>query len=616
MTVTVIRGSSRYEYSRPGAPVTIALPGVLKFGLPPPGYGQPHPADFRWNVKTRPTRVYGLVGTGTTAAVAAVALIAAAPAEARDWTVRSPEGNVSAAVRAVGGTVTVTARKGPAVAFRARLSAGRLQRVGVARETREERFATVAGKRRVHVLHARHLRLSLTGGRSVEVLATHDGVAIRERRVAAPRFSAPAGARAHLQRHSGNYERPYRATRLRAARGRYGFPALIDAPSGVWSLLSETGLRPGQGAAHLRARRGTLRVAGADRDPDPGMSPWRFAVVGTLADIVGSSLPTALARPSALRDTSWIRPGRAAWSWWFDSTSPARLETQKQYVDAAAARGWEYVLVDEGWDGGWVPELVRYAAERGVRLILWAHWRDVDEGLLDRLAAWGVAGIKADFLHSDRRRRIAVYRRIARAAARRRLVVNFHGSTLPRGIERTWPNVLTLEAVHGAEHAKAGPIAAAHDVSLVFTRNAVGPMDYTPALTARGSTIGHQLANAVAFESGLQHLADTPDAYAAHPAADALLRALPVAWDDTRLLAGAPGSHATLARRHGDDWWIAHVHAGAATQRTVALDFLPPGQAYRATITGEETSEATVTASDRLTVPVAADGGFVVRLTR
>jgi hypothetical protein len=536
------------------------------------------------------------------------------PAEARTWTVRSPEGDVSAAVKAAGATVTVTARKGSARAFLARVRVGRFESVGITRDTREAQFATVAGKRRVHTLSAACLRLRFSGGRHVEVLVARDGVAIRERRAGPPRFSAPRAQRAWLQRYSSNYERPYRETRLSAAGGRYGYPALIQGD--VWALLSEAGLGPGQGAAHLTARRGTLRVAGADEQRDPGMSPWRFAVVGTLNDIVGSSLPTALARPSRLEDTTWIQPGRAAWSWWSDSTSPTRLETQKQYVDAAAARGWEYVLVDEGWDSTWVPELVRHAAGRQVRIILWAHWRDVDTQLLDRVAGWGVAGVKVDFLQSDRRRRIAVYDRIARAAARRRLVVNFHGSTLPRGIERTWPNVLTLEAVRGAEYAKAGSVAAAHDVNLVFTRNAVGPMDYTPALTARGSTAGHQLANAVAFASGLQHLADTPDAYAAHPAADALLRALPVAWDDTQLLDGAPGSHATLARRHGDEWWIAHLHAGAATQRTVALDFLPPGQAYMATITGEETTETTVTSTDRLTVPVAADGGFVVRLTR
>ena len=346
------------------------------------------------------------------------------------------------------------------------------------------RFRTPAGKRRVHDVRASVLSL----GR-LDVLVADDGVAIRG---GDPRFRAPAGSRAWLQRYRSNYEGAYRATRLRAARGAYGFPALISAPDGRWALLTEVG-----GASHLRARDGGLQAT-----EDGGT--WRLALIGDLADVVESSLPLALARPSRIRDTGWIRPGRVAWSWWSDSTSPRRLETQRAYVDAAAERGWEYVLVDEGWDPAWMPELVRYAADRGVRILLWTHWRELRDParrarLLDRWAGWGVAGVKADFLQSDKPRRIAVYDAIARAAARRRLVVSFHGCTLPRGLQRTWPNVLTMEAVLGAEHRA---VAAAHDVNLVFTRNVVGSMDYTPALSASGSTAGHQLALAVAFESG------------------------------------------------------------------------------------------------------------------
>jgi alpha-glucosidase len=392
--------------------------------------------------------------------------------------------------------------------------------------------------------------------------------------------------------------------------------------------LTEAGLGSGQGASRLTARSGRLRVTGADRTPDRGLSPWRLAVVGGLDDVVGSSLPLALGRPSRIAKTDWIRPGRVAWSWWSDSSSPSDPARQQAYVDAAAARGWEYVLVDEGWDPKWIPELVRYAAARNVKILLWTHWRDLRDparraATLGRWAGWGVAGVKVDFLQSDRRPRIAAYDAIARAAARRRLLVGFHGCTLPRGIQRTWPNVMTLEAVLGAEHAKAGVIPAAHDVNLVFTRNAVGSMDYTPVTFSardRTTTAAHQLALAVAFESGLQHLPDTPDSYAARPAADAVLRALPVVWDDTRLLDGAPDSHATLARRSGDEWWVAALHAGAATTRAVSLDFLRPGRGYRATITADDgadglaVSEQTVTAADTLTVPVAADGGVTVRL--
>jgi alpha-glucosidase len=533
------------------------------------------------------------------AGLAVACLTMCAPAaEARTWKLRSPGNTVTALVRVADGVATVTARRGGVRVFSARLRAGR---VTARRRAVRERFRTPAGKRRRHDKRASVLSL----GR-VEILAADDGVAIRG---GDPRYRMPGGSRAWLQRYVSNYEGTYRATELRRARGAYGFPALVSA-NGVWTLLTEAG----RGAAHLRARDGVLRVT-------PARGTWRVAVIGGLGDVVGSSLPLALGRPSRIRDTSWIRPGRVAWSWWSDPSSPSRLETQREYVDAAAARGWEYVLVDEGWDPAWAPELVRYAAARGVRVLLWTHWRELRDPrrrvrLLDRWAGWGVAGIKVDFLQSDRPRRIAVYDAIARAAARRRLLVNFHGCTLPRGIQRTWPNVLTMEAVLGAEHAKSGAVAAAHDVDLVFTRNAVGSMDYTPALTALGSTAGHQLALAVVFESGLQHLADRPATYAANPAADAVLRALPAAWDDTRLLDGAPDSHAVVARRSGAEWWVAGIHAGAASTRTVALGFLPPGRSYRATVTAEDLTarETTVTAADTITVPVAADGGFTIRL--
>ncbi len=560
--------------------------------------------------------------------VAACALAAAEPAAAETWTVSAPGRAAYATVRTQARDVVVTARLGTGTrVITARVRVGRPGNVTSRRRALHSRFTTPAGKRRVHELHARVLTLTMSGGRRVDVLAARDGVAIRQRNARAPVYAMPRGAEALLQRYSSSYERPYRHQNLAAARGRYGYPALITAGATA-ILLSEAGLRPGQGAAHFTARRGRLHTTRADRTPDRDLSAWRFALFGRLGQVVESSLPLTLGRPSRIADTSWIRPGRVAWSWWSDGESPRSLARQQQFVDGAAARGWEYVLVDEGWDPRWVPELVEYAAARHVRILLWTHWRALRdradrERLLGRWARWGVAGVKVDFLQSDRRRRIAVYDAIARAAARRRLLVNFHGATLPRGIQRTWPNVLTTEAVRGAEYARNGVVPAAHDVNLVFTRNVVGSMDYTPvAFSAPGRTTsaGHQLAQAVAFESGLQHLADTPESYAARPAADAVLHELPVAWDDTRLIDFALDQRATIARRAGHDWWVAGLRAGSAQTNEVPLTFLQPGRSYRATITTDDgadglaVSERTVTSADTLTFPTAADGGFIVRL--
>ena len=554
---------------------------------------------------------------------------AAHAATPQRWTLDAPGGALEATVAARGGKLTLTARRAGRFVVRARLgpATGRVE--AVRRDRRSETFRTPAGKRRVHRIDARRLRLAFPR-RSLELLVAADGVAVRARGAhrGTVRWASAAGSRSWLQRLRSNYEARYREGLLREARRRpYAYPALVRTPAGDAALLTESGLPRGAAAGHLQGARG-LRVALPSGERETARTSWRLAVIGSLATVVGSDLPLALGARSRIADTSWIRPGRAAWSWWADSWSPRRLQDQRDHVDGAAAAGWEYVLVDEGWDAAWVPELVEYAAARGVRVLLWSDWRDLATpaaraSVLDRMAAWGVAGVKLDFLESDRPARMGFMAAAARAAARRRLIVSFHGVTVPRGLERTWPNVLTYEGVLGAEHAKSGaPIAPAHDVDLVFTRNAIGPMDYTPAaLSARGqrSTVAHRLAQAIAFESGLQSYADAPAGYAMHPEALELLAATPAAWDDTRLLAGEPGRFATLARRTGRAWFVGGLSATAARTERVRLGFLGEG-AYTATVTTDDgaggltSTTRPVTARDSLEVPVASDGGFTVRL--
>ena len=290
------------------------------------------------------------------------------------------------------------------------------------------------------------------------------------------------------------------------------------------------------------------------------------------------------------------------------------------------------MLLDEGWTDAEVPSLVRYANARGVRLVLWTRWRALRdpaerERLLARWAAWGVAGIKADFLLSDSSARMAVCDDIARDAARHRLVVDFHGGTIPRGIQRTWPNVLTLEAVEGAERETPGQgsraIEPRHDVDLAFIRNVVGSMDYTPVTFSapnRSTSAGHRLAQAVVYESGLQHFADTPESYADHPRALTLLRELPVAWDDVRLIAGAPDREVVLARRDGDRWWIGSLSALPAHEQTVPLDFLGHDRRYAMHIVRDDGSgglaeeHRMVGADDHATVWTDRAGGWAAEL--
>jgi len=575
---------------------------------------------------------------------------ATADAAERDWRLRSPDGRLGVDVRLGAGLDASYRRDGARVVSAAiGLRAGPrclpqgFQPVAHRRSTIAEHYTTPAGKRREHDHRARQLVLRFRRGRSrltVAIRAADDGIAHRttitgpaRRRVTGEcsSFTAPAGARAWLQRYGASYERPYLPTLLRdAPAGAAGFPALLSS-GGAWALLSEGAIGRGQSAARLAARDGVLRVKGLT--PAPGLrrlrTPWRVAVIGSLATVVESDLIDDLAPPARADAWSWVHPGRVAWSWWSDGASPASLARQREYVDFAARMGWEYVLVDEGWDASWIPALTAYARQRGIGVLLWSRWDALAtpaqrDALLSRWRDWGVAGVKLDFMESDSAQRMRWYRGVASAAAERRLVVNFHGATAPRGLSRTWPNVLTQEAVMGAESYKGDvPATPEHNATLPFTRNAIGPMDYTPvtfSAVGRRTSLGHELALSVVFASGLQHFADSPDAYAAQPLAERWLRDVPVAWDDTRLLDGHPGRSATIARRAGDRWYVGAIRAGAAGAVELPLAFLEPGRAYRAE-TIEDAPGGTlaartqsVTAADTLRLSAAADGGYVVRL--
>jgi alpha-glucosidase len=566
------------------------------------------------------TRLRLLIAAAAVLTLAAVAWRAgAAPAHA--WTVAAPDGALDARVAPHAGEYELTV-----------LRAGR--RV----------LATPLGRADPAKAHAtqdtldaaRRLRIDFGDGHGIDLLVADDGVAFRERGAPAEvaAWSAPAGTRAWLQAYRPDYEGHYRPVALQAAKARdYGFPALLRTPH-AWALLTESGLTR-EAAARLTVRRpGVLRVALPPKTPPPRTTPWRVAIVGSLATVVGSDLPLSLGRPSRIQDTSWIAPGRVAWSWWSDADSPDDIRRQRAFVRAAARYRWQYVLLDAGWEPRQVPRIARYAARRGVRVMLWTRWRALQdprrrERLLARWAAWGVAGVKVDFLLSDSAARMQIYDDIARDAARHRLAVVFHGCTVPRGIQRTWPNVLTMEAVEGAEReipaqgAKA--IDARHDVDLVFTRNVVGSMDYTPVTFSarhRGTTDAHRLALAVDYESGLQHFADSPESYARHSEAAQVLTDVPTAWDDTRLVAGAPDREAIVARRAGGAWWIGSISATVQHVQTVSLGFLEPGRTYHLHLVRDDghgglaVEDRAVTSRDRLSVAVERNGGYTAELTQ
>ncbi|MHB8902147.1 MAG: glycoside hydrolase family 97 catalytic domain-containing protein, partial [Thermoguttaceae bacterium] len=385
----------------------------------------------------------------------------------------------------------------------------------------------------------------------------------------------------------------------------------------------------------------------------PWMTPWRVIVVGSgLEPVVRSTLVTDLCPPCAIDDTGWIKPGRAAWSWWSDHDSPRDYQKQIEFIDLAAEMGWEYYLVDANWtlmDGGDVRKMARYADSKGVGLLLWYNSggehnfvtekprgtmthpfvRDFEFSLLKQ---WGIKGIKVDFFQSDKQNIMALYQDILRDAARHKLMINFHGCTAPRGWSRTWPNLMSMEAVKGEEcytFAEDYPAKAPwHNTILPFTRNVVGPMDYTPCGFSDDryphvTTNAHELALSVVFETGWLHFADRVSAYRELPEGPRqFLRQVPVVWDDTRLIAGEPGKLAVVARRHGTTWYVGGIN-GENQSKDLDLDlaFLGDGSFRWNLITdgGDGRSFAgkamTVGSGSPVRVAMLPFGGFAATVT-
>lgn len=484
------------------------------------------------------------------------------------------------------------------------------------------------------------------------------------------RLTLPRAGRAWVLDYQTWYETPRRGVDLAdLAAGDYGFPLLVRFNAEPDTQQIQPDIQQIQDVQYMLVTEAAIdgRFSGAHAAIDPAgvlgfaladatveiargdVTPWRVLILGppgppgSLAGIVESRLVDNLApaAPAELAAADWVRPGRAAWSWWSDFFSGAQLDRQKHCVDVAAALGWEHLLIDCGWEETWVPEIVAYASLRGLQVHLWTVWHDLDgPGKLARLArwrSWGVAGIKVDFMESEAKDRYRWYDTVLAESARLGLLVNFHGSVIPRGWARGWPQVVGYEAVRGAEYYVFHPelvshpapashqdpvLTAAHNVIQPFTRNVVGSMDYTPvAFTAPGRTTsdGHELGLAVAFECGITHFADSVDAYLARPLAARFLTELAPSWDETVLLAGTPDTEAVIARRSGDRWFLGAIASGPARTLRVPLDRLGLGAAARVWVvadadpasgTGLRELDRPVEAGETLDVPIAADGGF------
>jgi alpha-glucosidase len=339
--------------------------------------------------------------------------------------------------------------------------------------------------------------------------------------------------------------------------------------------------------------------------------PWRvFGIADNDGALIENDIVYRLGSPCVLKETSWIRPGKVAWDWWnannlagVDFKAGINTKTYMHYIDFAAKYGLEYVIFDEGWTTpGNLSEinpamdmdrLFAYAEKKHVGIILWVTWNALDNRMkeaLDRFAAWGAAGIKVDFMQRDDQKMVNYYERVAREGARRKLLVDFHGSYKPTGLCRTYPNVLTREGVKGLENCKwSSDITPAHDVTIPFTRMFAGSMDFTPGAMRNASrdefhpifrqpmsqgTRCHQLAMYVVYESPLQMLCDSPTNYEREPEAMEFLRAVPTTWDETRVINAVIGQYVTVARRKGDIWYIGSMSNWSPREFELNLGFL------------------------------------------
>ena len=443
-------------------------------------------------------------------------------------------------------------------------------------------------------------------------------------------YRIPEGTNRWIQRWTEAYEDffPLSTTGKGRRSQNWGYPALIEPSEGVFALITEAGIDRKQSASSLKNEEDIelYKVCPATNEcilDGDWCTPWRVVIIGDLGTIVESTLVTDVAAPSRVEDTSWIKPGVVSWIYWAYNHGSKDFQIVKKYIDMAETLDLPYILIDAEWDemsnGGNIDDALAYAKEKGVKVLMWYNsstaWINGAGGPQFRLNkpedrekefAWlesqGVAGVKVDFFRGDLQETQEYYMDILECAARHHLMVNFHGATIPRGWQRTYPNMVSVEAVYGAEWYNNLPIltnrAACHNATIPFTRNVIGPMDYTPCTFSDSqhphiTTHAHELALTVLYESTLQHLADKPESYLAQPQeVQDFLSNLPTVWDETRFISGYPGESAVLARRSGDTWFIAGIN-GKDEPQTLTVNFgriIEPG--CKATVMFQDSGNA------------------------
>ena len=577
-----------------------------------------------------------------------------------------------------------------------------LQMAGATPSKIDETYTVPAGKSKTirNVCNVLTLDLRETTPRnrrlSIEARAYDDGVAFRylipdqpgtrEIRVVneKTRFVLAKDATTYpliLRNYRTSWEDNYRTVALSGINpdSLIALPLLTELPGVAFLAITEADIDhyAGMYLTHSAANANALEARLSPRLDEPGISvmgltplttPWRVLMIAAEPGrLIESHIVENLNPPSAVADTSWIKPGKAAWDWWsgpydenVDFKPGKNTETMKHYIDFASKAKFEYFMLDAGWaargtgpndSGADITQVqpninmqyaLGYARSKNVGIWLWAHWTDIDRQMDEAFPLyekWGIAGVKIDFMDRDDQWMVDFYRRVAKKAAEHHLMIDFHGAYKPDGISRTWPNVITREGVLGLEYNKwSARVTPDHNVMLAFTRMLAGPMDYTPGgflnvtreeFVPRNlhpmvmGTRAHQTALFVVFESPFEMVSDHPEAYEGQKEL-AFLTAVPSSWDETRVLNAKVGDYITIARRHGREWYIGSIAGSHAADLDIPLEFLPPGD-FVAEIYSDAPDAAsqpmhtlveqkTVNRSMRLKASMVAGGGQAIRI--
>ena len=384
--------------------------------------------------------------------------------------------------------------------------------------------------------------------------------------------------------------------------------------------------------------------------------PWRWVAVTDSKGIIEQTIPAQLSRRSVLEDTSWIQPGKFSWEWWNGATpfgpdvdfkAGCNYETYCYFADFATKYGIEYVLLDEGWakstrdpfngnDNLRLPDLIKYCNAKGVKLVLWLPWLTVEQNfdkLFRTYAEWGIPAVKIDFMDHADQWMVNFYKRVTAEAAKYHIIVDWHGSFTPAGLEQEYPNLVSYEGVLGLE--QMGGCRPENTLFIPFIRNAVGPADFTPggmnnmqpdnyrASRPNSGAMGtraFQMALYVVLESGVQMLADNPTRYYQNDDCTRYIASVPTVWDETRCLSAKAGEYLVVAKRKGQKWFIGAITNGTPRDLTLSLSFLASGNhkltAFKDGVNADYQAmhynkiEQSVTSGTSLNIHLAKNGGW------